>query len=340
MIPNASSRKGSPIIIIIIIIIIIAISFFVLSASEYAYFKSFKSELLGQVSRSRAERSGWKTISVFVGNSTYGKPKAWNSQVGQDQTIARIFGGKKNGFFVDLAANDAVELSNTLSLEQTFNWKGLCIEANSEYMWGLAHRKCRVVWAVTWNITGGIVEFAEHPQSLPGVLGGVVSSETDNKPGRPGTITNFPTTSLEDIFTYSGVPSVIDYFSFDIEGAEAIVLQNFPMVHIIFTPRIIQEGKDTRFTHAQALCCLQEKYTFLTLTVERPSPVLVNRLVQNDYVYVKVVISTVISALHIILLTSGRHGTEWCLHCRTMVLLETSYSCTRASLALTAFLKN
>lgn len=36
-------------------------------------------------------------------------------QVAQDETVVDIFGGKKGGFFVDLASNDAVKLSNTLS---------------------------------------------------------------------------------------------------------------------------------------------------------------------------------------------------------------------------------
>lgn len=77
---------------------------------------------------------GWKTISVFVGDSTYGSPTRWNSQVKQDETVAAIFNHKTNGYFVDLAANDAVNMSNTWSLERYYDWSGACIEANSEYM--------------------------------------------------------------------------------------------------------------------------------------------------------------------------------------------------------------
>jgi hypothetical protein len=87
-----------------------------------------------------------------------------------------------------------------------------------------------------------------------------------------GGVIKLPSTSLEDTFTNSGAPSVIDYFPFDIEGAEAIVLQNFPMVHIISTTRSIHEGKDKWVTHAQPLRCLQGKYTFLTLAVAITCP--------------------------------------------------------------------
>lgn len=79
---------------------------------------------------------GWKTLSVYVGTTTYGpqqQQQAWCSQAGQDETIADIFGHKRGGYFVDLAANDAAHLSNTLALEERYAWTGLCIEANR---WG------------------------------------------------------------------------------------------------------------------------------------------------------------------------------------------------------------
>ena len=50
-------------------------------------------------------------------------------------------------FFVDLAANDALYLSNTFVLEKN-GWEGVCIEANPEYWYGLASfRTCTIVGA-------------------------------------------------------------------------------------------------------------------------------------------------------------------------------------------------
>ena len=40
------------------------------------------------------------------------------SQAGQDRTVLDILGGKRGGFFVDLAANDASHISNSVMLEQ------------------------------------------------------------------------------------------------------------------------------------------------------------------------------------------------------------------------------
>lgn len=61
--------------------------------------------------------------------------------------MADVFEGKTGGYFVDLAAYDSVQWSNTLTLEQDFDWQGLCIEVNSDRLWGLSHRCCRVVQA-------------------------------------------------------------------------------------------------------------------------------------------------------------------------------------------------
>jgi hypothetical protein len=79
-----------------------------------------------------AENGDWVWTAVYRGNATRPPHLAaqWTSQVGQDRTIADIFDGKRGGFFLDLAANDASVLSNTLMLEQSFGWRGICVEAN------------------------------------------------------------------------------------------------------------------------------------------------------------------------------------------------------------------
>ena len=199
-------------------------------------------------------RPGWKSVDIFVGNSTYGSPKTWNSQVGQDRTISNLF-HRNAGFFVDLAANDAVHISNTYSLEQNDNWDGICIEANPNYIWGLAHRKCEVVSAVAWNVTNKTVDFTFTRQHE---FGGILSSETDNKQSNNETIYRLPTVSLTEILDDLAAPLTIHYLSLDVEGAEEIIMRNFAF----------------------------DRYTILAITVERPSANLINILRDNSYTYV------------------------------------------------------
>ena len=49
----------------------------------------------------------------------------WYSQWRQDEVVATLFRGKRNGYFIDLAANHAYKLSNTYALEQKYDWNGV-----------------------------------------------------------------------------------------------------------------------------------------------------------------------------------------------------------------------
>jgi hypothetical protein len=193
-------------------------------------------------------------VALYRGNGTDPNLRSslWNSQVEQDQTVIEVFQGKREGYFVDLAANDAVFLSNTLSLEQKFGWKGLCIEPNPGYMKGYLHRKCQLVQSVVGPVEDEAVPFMFDK----GAHGGIVGKDFDNKDrGQPPP--SMHTVSIGKILRDFQAPRLIDYLSLDIEGAEAWVFKTFPW----------------------------DSFTFLTLTVERPKPELVDMLKQNNYLY-------------------------------------------------------
>jgi hypothetical protein len=187
---------------------------------------------------------------VHKGGANLGRfGKGSHSQVGQDETVMRILDNKRDGYFVDCAANDAVELSNTLALETRLGWTGLCIEPNPQYHQGFRDRRCTLVAAVAGGKDGDVVEF----QLSGGGFAGIIGYDNSN---RQSTST-FHTVSLETVFDTLGVPSVVDYFSLDIEGAEFYVMEKFPF----------------------------HRYKFQVITVERPRRLRV-LLEQHDYVYV------------------------------------------------------
>jgi hypothetical protein len=104
------------------------------------------------------ESDGWHPIYVYHGNQSLegvkGPSFPGGSQARQDKIVMEFtsdefsflfsIGGKQNRFFVDLAANDAEALSNSLLLERN-GWEGLCIEPSPVYWYRLAHwrRYCR-----------------------------------------------------------------------------------------------------------------------------------------------------------------------------------------------------
>lgn len=115
----------------------------------------------------------WKTIHVYIGDTATSRQIAeastidndyffahrWFSQAQQDLVVSKLLRGKRNGYFVDLAANDVVKISNTYALERYFGWRGLAIEPNHLYWGGLAYRNCDVVAAVVGSGGKGTFHF-------------------------------------------------------------------------------------------------------------------------------------------------------------------------------------
>lgn len=194
-------------------------------------------------------------MAIYLGGSPQPSLDVrWTSQCGQDRTIADVFQNKTDGYFVDLAANDAISLSNTLTLEQQFGWRGLCIEPNPTYIKGHMPRSCTFIQAAVGSKDDEIVTF-----TFEGVFGGVVGSDFDNKGTKNEVVSHtLPTVSVETLFRDFAAPAVIDYLSLDIEGAEHWVFETFPW----------------------------HKHVFSTITVERPGAELTTLLETNGYTHI------------------------------------------------------
>lgn len=209
---------------------------------------------------------GWNTLHVFYGNTSHitqasqipndvFTKKKWFSQLQQDELVSRLLRGKRNGFFVDLAANDAVRISNTYALETHYKWRGLCLEANPVYWSSLAYRpRCQTIAAVVGRTMMQEVSFRFPNRAAP--QGGIVGGQFDNQESsRYGEDQLRYTVTLSHIFDRFQVPTVMDYLSLDVEGAEFFVMETFPF----------------------------DRYRFRLITIERPNEDLCRLLVQNGY---------------------------------------------------------
>jgi len=200
--------------------------------------------------------SGWKEVYFWV-DHTYPSYLNQYSQAGQDELVIELLGNKTRGYFVDLAANNATYLSNTIFLENQYNWGGLCIEVNSIYHWELARRKCIVIAAAVYSKSHESVTFNLDEYDL-GAFGGIVGDNLDNKVIKEHAST-FKTISLLQLLRDFKAPKVIDYFSFDVEGAETDILKTFPL----------------------------HEYTFLVWSVERPTLEIHRKLTKHGYWFLK-----------------------------------------------------
>jgi hypothetical protein len=56
------------------------------------------------------------------------------TEFGQDIFVLKLLGWKRNGFFLDSGASDGVISNNTHLLEDSYDWKGICIEPNEIFL--------------------------------------------------------------------------------------------------------------------------------------------------------------------------------------------------------------
>ena len=175
----------------------------------------------------------------------------YKSQDGQDWWVDQMLSQKREGFFLDLAAADGVWISNTHFLEKQRNWNGICIEPNQEMFEKLC--KARNVVCVNQCISDKreLVRFRIDK----GVVGGIVASDTDNKPGSGGEIVEMEAITLTELLDNTNAPHYIDYFSLDVEGSEDRVIRGLNF----------------------------KKYKFGLITIERPSQYVDSALKSHGY---------------------------------------------------------
>jgi len=189
----------------------------------------------------------------------------YQGQKGQDLwVIDEVFKHKRDGYFVDLAATDGLLINNTLVLERDLGWSGICIEANPDYFEALQNnRSCHTIQACVDDLPDKLITF----RTDNGDLGGIVDEDTDNSYAIRAEelqdlntkLITLRTRTLADILAECNAPPILDYLSLDVEGAETRILSTFPF----------------------------DRYTFRTLTIERPTPELEQRLFDNDYLFIR-----------------------------------------------------
>ena len=67
------------------------------------------------------------------------------AQARQDMCVASMFDNMTNGYYVDLASNDATRISNTYLLDRALSWRGVCIEPQHRYIEGYVHHRNVIV---------------------------------------------------------------------------------------------------------------------------------------------------------------------------------------------------
>ncbi len=155
------------------------------------------------------------------------------SQAGQDATVDRILGGKRNGTFVDLGGYDGITGSNTAYFEYFRGWTGLLVEPDPDQFRKAAQtRKCSCLEVAVaasdgegafLSITSGFTQMSGMLASYDAALLRRVRAD----PRHRETTRQIAQRSLSRILTEAGLPDP-DFVSLDIEGGELAALAAFP----------------------------------------------------------------------------------------------------------------
>ena len=155
------------------------------------------------------------------------------SQFGQDNhLINNIYKNKNNGFFIEIGAYDGVQMSNTLLLEEKYNWRGICVECNPIWFNKLYQNRPNAInydYAV-YNEDDKIIDFINDDNGgCSGILSHNTHEHIKNK-----NIISVKTQKLTTILEKSNAPKFIEYLSLDTEGSEYEILKSHDFEKYIF----------------------------------------------------------------------------------------------------------
>jgi FkbM family methyltransferase len=146
----------------------------------------------------------------------------WYSQLGQDREVVEFYKEKRNGYFVEIGANDGMKLSNTYALERDYDWKGICVEPIP-----IRFQECKnsrpqsICFQYAVASQGNtIIQFNVRSNDLFSGIRPKVSFL--NKPK----LIRVETRTFQQILEEAEAPFHIDYLSIDTEGNEYDILKS------------------------------------------------------------------------------------------------------------------
>jgi len=139
----------------------------------------------------------------------------------------------KNGFYIEIGANDGIEQSNTLFLEKKYNWNGMLIEPSEKFEKLIKNRKnknffyneacCsfsnrnKKIKFLNLNLMTIALNLSQNINIKKHIYAGKKREKNNYifyKKGIP----------LNDLLILSKAPKIVDFFSLDVEGSELEVL--------------------------------------------------------------------------------------------------------------------
>jgi FkbM family methyltransferase len=145
------------------------------------------------------------------------------SQINQDINVIDFYDYKKDFYFIDIGAYDGESLSNTLLLEEDYNWKGICVEPLPDTFNKLKKkRNCICINTALYSESNIELDFI-NAEMLSGVTKNI-DCHTHVLNSKNDTI-KIKTTTINELLDKNNLPFFIHYMSLDTEGSEYEILK-------------------------------------------------------------------------------------------------------------------
>ncbi len=170
----------------------------------------------------------------------------YSSHIGQDAWVAECLQFNRDGFFLDFGAFDGETISNTYSLEKELGWRGICVEPNPRFYPSLCQcRQCITVNVGLWPQSRELLRFVDaHGLSMIEAY-----KDADANADRRGQATHgvieVDTLNPTELLKRFDAPSLIDFLSLDVEGAEYEVPSALDLQTYAIALMTIEHNHDT-----------------------------------------------------------------------------------------------
>jgi FkbM family methyltransferase len=174
----------------------------------------------------------------------------FQGQVGQDLFAYLYFNGKKEGFYVDIGANDGITSNNTIIFEN-LGWNGICIEPLPDVFKQLQkNRRCDCFNVAVSNENGSAVEFirAAGVEMLSGLGSQMTDMHKKRIKSNKGDIERIYVKALtfDDLMSGYSERRYVDFMSIDVEGAEMSILKTIDFNKYKFGLITVENNEETR----------------------------------------------------------------------------------------------
>ena len=184
----------------------------------------------------------------------------------------------KDGFFIEMGANDGINQSNTVFLERKYNWHGMLIEPSEKFTLLKKNRSKLNIFSdaacCSFKNRGKSIKFAYYNLMT---LALNIENDLDIKKqkinAKKFSNKNYEFIKkgvpLNDLLLKNNTPKIIDFFSLDVEGVELDVLQGV-------------NHKEYRFKY---LLIEVRNFDRINSFLIKKNYILLNKFTKKDYLY-------------------------------------------------------